>query len=514
MTKGISLLAGVIGLWLPLHASAENFNFADVVEKAKTLAESPYEAPKPVPKFLQELSFDDYQGIRFKPENSLWHESNSAFQVMPVPPGLFYKHPVQVHIIDAQGVHPLKFEKSQFSYPNTEVERLVPADLGYAGFKLTFPLKHDGAQNQFLVFAGASYFRAVGRDNNFGISGRGLAVNTGLPGGEEFPDFVEFWLERPRPDADSLTFYGLLNGESLSGAYRFTVVPGDETALQVQSVLFPRKSVELMGIAPLTSMFYYGENTLRPAGEWRPQVHDSDGLLIHDSPSDEWMWRPLRNPEALSMDYFATENVRGFGLLQRDTDFHNFMDLEARYDGRPSAWVEPDGDWGKGHVVLVQIPTPDETNDNIVAFWKPEAEVAQGQSLKYDYTVHFGGPDIADSPLGRTQESFLGDGMRIGGGNEKGAVRLIIDFAGGPLDQLKADSPVLGEVSMLQEGELIEQFVEYVEPLNRWRLSILARPGDDRPLSLRAFLRDEEQTLTETWQYELPADNHLLGRGK
>ena len=214
------------------------------------------------------------------------------------------------------------------------------------------------------------------------------------------------------------------------------------------------------------------------------------------------------------MDYFSTHNVRGFGLLQRDTQFQNFMDLEARYDGRPSAWVEPEGDWGKGNVVLVQIPTPDETNDNIVAFWKPEDEVSPGDELHYDYTVHFGGPQVTQSPLGRTQASFLGDGMRIGGGNEKGAVRLIIDFAGGPLDELKADAPVLGDVSMLQGGELIEQFVEYVAPLQRWRLSILARPAEDSALSLRAFLKDEEQTLTETWQYELPANSRLLGQGR
>ena len=514
MTKGISLLTGVLSLWLPLHASAADFDFSSVVDKARTLAASPYKSPEPVPKFLQELSFHDYQGIRFKAENSLWNESNSAFQVMPVPPGLFYKYPVKVHVIDEQGVHPLKFDKNQFTYPNTEVERLIPADLGYAGFKLTFPLKEPEVQSQFLVFAGASYYRAVGEDNNFGISARGLAMNTGLPGGEEFPDFVEFWLERPTPDAKVMTFYGLLNGKSLAGAYRFTVTPGENTVLDVQSVLFPRQDVELLGIAPLTSMFYYGENTIRPRGEWRPQVHDSDGLLVHDGASDEWLWRPLRNPQTLNMDYFATQNVRGFGLLQRDTEFRNYMDLEAHYDGRPSAWVKPTGDWGKGNVVLVQLPTPDETNDNIVAFWKPEAAVGKGQELKYDYQIQFGGPDIAQSPLGRTKASFLGDGMRIGGGNEEGAIRLIVDFAGGPLTELKADAAVLGDVSVQQDGELIEQFVEYVEPLKRWRLSILARPAPDRPLNVRAFLKDEAQTLTETWQYELPAGTDLLGPAK
>ena len=512
MLRGTVLTSAAFCLCLPLGLQAADFSFEQVITKARERAESSYQPPKEVPRFLQELSFDDYQGIRFKPENSLWHESDSAFQVMPVPSGLFYRNPVQVHVINEQGVEPLTFAKNQFTYPNTEVERLVPADLGYAGFKLTFPLKGEDQQNQFLVFAGASYYRAVGSENNFGISGRGLAIDTGMPGGEEFPDFVEFWLERPAPDATSMTFYGLLDSPSMTGAYRFVATPGEQTALAVESVLFPRHDVELLGVAPLTSMFYYGENSIRPRGEWRPEVHDSDGLLVHDGGTGEWLWRPLRNPSTLRMDYFSVQNLRGFGLLQRDTDFRSYQDPEAIYDGRPSSWVETDGSWGPGKVVLVQIPTPNETNDNIVAFWQPNDPVERGKPLKHRYRVLFGDHSITANPLGRAHETFVGDGMRVGGGNEEGALRLIVDFAGGPLDELSEDAAVLGEVEMQNGGELIEQFVQYLPALQRWRLSMLVRPAANESLALSAHLRDAEQTLSETWQYEIPAGSDLLAK--
>lgn len=492
-------------------SQAEPFDFETVITRARDLAGSAYSAPTPVPRFMRDLSYNDYQGIRFRAEESLWHDSDSQFKVMMVPPGLFYTHPVKINIVEEGDAQPLAFDKSQFDYPNPEIERLVPADLGYAGLKVTFPFEGPDVMNQFLVFAGASYFRAVGKENNFGISGRGIAVDTGLPSGEEFPAFVEFWLEEPKPGDDTLRLYGLLDGKSVTGAYQFTVKPGEATEMDVRSVVFPRRPVQLLGLAPLTSMFYYGENTLKPAGEWRPEVHDSDGLLIHNGASNEWLWRPLRNPQALNIDYFATENVRGFGLLQRDADFDSYMDAEADYHSRPSAWVEPEGDWGRGQVVLVQLPTPDETNDNIVSFWRTDGEIRPEQSLHFNYKVRFGDQHIASEPLARTVDSYLGDGGRVGGGAEKGAVRVIVDFADGPLDEREAGSPVVAQVSGLSDTEVLEHFVEYVEPLDRWRLSILARPAPEKPFGLRAFLRDGEETLSETWTYELPPGTDILG---
>ena len=489
------------------------YEFATVINRAETLAASPFQAPPAVPKFMRELDYSQYQDIRFDPEKSLWRETGANFQVMLIPPGLFYGHAVRINIVDAEGSRPLPFRRDVFSFSDPNLAKRIPPDLGHAGFKLTFPLRGQGERNQFLVFAGASYFRGVGRDNSFGLSARGIALDTGLPSGEEFPSFVEFWLLRPSPEARQMQVYALLDGPSATGAYAFTITPGTATTIAVKARLFARKPLRLPGLAPLTSMFFYGENTGRPAGEWRRQVHDSDGLLIHDGVTGEWLWRPLLNPKTLQMDSFTTGNVRGFGLLQRDTDFRDYLDGEAQYQSRPSAWVEPVGDWGKGRVVLVQLPTPDETNDNIVAFWTPDRPFSPDAPLDLEYVLHFGSHQITGERMGRVVNTLAGDGSRIGGGTVEGTYRLVVDFTGGRLDGLSSRARVTATVTALDDGEILDHYVEYVPAHRCWRLSMLARPASDKPLSLRAFLQSGADTLTETWTYRLPADNDIRPEG-
>ncbi len=511
MMKLFSTLV-VLFLFFPMHAVA-GFTFENVIQKAKVLAKAPYQAPQPVTKFMREISYDDFQGIRFNPDRSLWRKNQSNFQVMFLVPGLQYTHPVTLNVIEAEGPRALSFRKDDFAFADPEVEKRVPADVGLAGFKLTFPLNQKNEQNQFLVFAGASYFRGVGKENVFGLSGRGLAIDTGLPSGEEFPTFREFWLVRPSPDAKDMVIYGLLDSTSLSGAYQFTIFPGNPTKIKVKTQLFPRKDIQLLGVAPLTSMFFYGENTPRPTGEWRREVHDSDGLQIHDGFSDEWIWRPLLNPGTLEMDYFSTRKIQGFGLLQRDGKFSNYEDLGARYDKRPNAWVEAQGEWEQGNVVFVQLPTADETNDNIVAFWTPKAPATPKTPLSLAYDVSFGNADIPQNPMGTVVNTFIGDGNRIGGGKAPHAYRVIVDFVGGRLSKLASNAPINGQVVALDDGEILEHFVEYHEQMKGWRLSILAKPSPRHQLHLRAFLSNEKTTLTETWTYRLPANNNVLAEG-
>lgn len=505
----VGICLGIAVAVMPVVGSGEEksqpFDFNAVIEKARERASQAYQAPPEVPQFLQDLTYNQYQEIRFKPEASLWQSDDSEFEIMTVTPGMYYGHPVQLNQVDGEGVREIPFRKSDFTYPTEELAKRIPADLGYAGFKVTYPLNTADTQNQFLVFAGASYFRGVGSANTFGVSGRGIAVDTGLRSGEEFPNFVEYWLVRPAADADSMVVYGLLDGPSVTGAYRFEVYPGDQTRVEVRSRLFFRENIGLLGVAPLTSMFYYGSNTVKPAGEWRPQVHDSDGLLIHDGVSGEWLWRPLINPRSLRMSYLQTNNVQGFGLMQRDTGFSGYEDMSARYDKRPSAWVETEGDWGKGEVVLVEIPTSSEANDNIVAFWRPQTPVESGDELDFGYSVSFGGPDITGQPLAPAVQTFLGDGNRLGGGAEAGAYRVIVDFAGGPLDELDPTAAVVSKVSGGKSAEVLEHFVEHIGPTNRWRISMLVRPAPEQTLALRAYLSLDSKPLTETWTYELPA---------
>ncbi|WP_166261854.1 glucan biosynthesis protein G [Marinobacter salicampi] len=504
-------LASVVLATCISPAIADSFGFDQVAEKAKALAAESYKAPEQVPQFLRDLSYDQYREVRFKPEASLWRDEPSKFEVMMMAPGSFYGHPVRLNEIDSDGVRQISFDKSHFDFPNDGFSKRIPADLGYTGFKLTYPLTSEDTQNQFLVFAGASYFRGVGSDNNFGLSARGIAIDTGLSSGEEYPAFIEYWLEQPSAEADSMVVYGLLDGPSVTGAYRFEVYPGEATRVDVSVRLYMRRNATLLGFAPLTSMFYYGENTPRPFGEWRPQAHDSDGLLVHDGASGEWLWRPLTNPETLRVSYLQTENIKGFGLMQRDREFHHFEDMEARYENRPSAWVKPQGEWGKGDIVLVEIPTHSETNDNMVAFWRSEANAQAGDEFSRRYQLFFGEEDITDQPGGRAKRTFVGDGERIGGGDTDGAFRFIVDFAGNALDGLKPDASVISKVSGNEKTEVIEHFVEYIEPKQVWRLSMLVKPDADATLSLRAFLEAEGEPLTETWTYELPAGQGLRG---
>ena len=499
----------VLGLFLFVPLYAQAFQFQDVVEKAKSKASAAYEPVPGIPDFMAGLSYDEYQSIRFDPSKSLWREGDSRFQVMLIPAGKFYTRPVSIHVVDSEGVHPLSFDKSLFNVDDEALRKRVPADLGYAGLKLTFPFDGPDVANQFLVFAGASYFRGVSKETSFGLSARGIAVDTGLPTGEEFPDFTEFWLERPAPDSDHVRVYALLDGPSLTGAYEFTVYPGEQTRVDVKARLFMREDIELLGLAPLTSMFYYGEHTPRPLGEWRPQVHDSDGLLIHDDATGEWLWRPLMNPDRLAASFHSVRRVGGFGLIQRDREFRHYEDLEARYERRPSAWVSAEGDWGKGNVVLVEIPTDDETNDNIVAFWSPGGEVSAGTSRDLNYSIQFGGPGVAPHPGGKVVNTFVGSGDRIGGGDQAGAYRILVDFAGGPLSELNAESPVVSKVTGGEGVEVLEHFVEWVAPENHWRLSILAKPAPDQILQLRGFLMVDDEVATETWSYSLPPGTGL-----
>ena len=498
---------------MTLCGYAQAFGFNDVIKKASTMSGETYKEPPKAPDFLRNLGYSEYQSIRFKPGQSLWRSGGSRFQVMMIPQGSFYSSAVRLSVIDGEGVHPVGFDKAMFDYPNPELAKRIPADLGFAGFKLTYPLSGEGTQNQFLVFGGASYFRGVGANQSFGLSGRGVAVDTGLPSGEEFPAFTEFWMEHPRAGSDVMVVYGLLEGPSLTGAYRFEIYPGKSTKMDVTAQLFFRDDIEQLGQAPLTSMFFYGDNTLRPRGEWRPQVHDSKGLLINDGLTGEWLWRPLVNPARLQMNYHHVQRLDGFGLIQRDREFDDFQDSEARYDRRPSMWVKPAGknenSWGEGEVVLVEIPSGAESNDNIVAFFRPDQPVKAGTDRTLKYSVTFGEPEITGQPNARAVRTYVGYGN---GTDDSGdALRLIVDFKGGELAGLRPDAAVVSEVAGGEAVEIIEHFVEYIEASDVWRLSILAKPSPEQPLTLRGLLSRDNKPVTETWTYLLGPSTDLRG---
>jgi periplasmic glucans biosynthesis protein len=345
------------------------------------------------------------------------------------------------------------------------------------------------------VFLGASYLRAVGKNQGYGLSARGLAVDTALPSGEEFPAFREFWIEWPSPDAQELVVYALLDSPRVAGAYRFVLRPGDTTLTDVRMRIFLRDAVGKLGIAPLTSMFYSGENHPSRVEDYRPEVHDSDGLSVAGG-NGEWIWRPLANPRRLLVTSFAQENPKGFGLMQRDRLFAHYEDLEARYERRPSAWVEPRGDWGKGRVELVQIPSADEFNDNVVAFWVPETLPAPGTPLEVSYRLHWQMNQETAPPMGRVVQTRRGAA-------EDDRVRFLIDFAG---DALGKDARLESQAWVGDNAELLDHRAYPNEVTGGWRLVLTVRRKEAaEPVELRAVLRDAEGARTETWSYVWPA---------
>lgn len=506
----------VFACWIvALAANGADFGLEQVTLKAKELSRKQFSPPPQVPDFMRKLSYDQFRSIRFDPNRSLWKGTGSRFEVMLMVPGLYFTHSVRINIVNERGVTALPFKRDAFQSDDAELINKLPADLGFAGFKLTFPINVPQVHDQFLVFAGASYFRAIGKGDNWGLSGRGLAMDTALPSGEEFPSFTEFWLVKPANDARSMRFFGLLESKRVTGAYEFVVYPGDVTRLEVKARLFMRERVELLGVAPLTSMFFYGEASNRPLGHWRPEVHDSDGLLVQDG-NGEWLWNPLMNPRSLNVQSFICKDVKGFGLMQRDQRFEAFEDPEARYERRPSAWVTPVGSWGPGRVVLVEIPSRDEVNDNIVAFWSPPAPVAQGTELRFEYRVDFGDAPVvqashAEVPttLGRAVQTFVGRGEFDGPGDSKGRYRVLVDFKGGALDARAPSAPLRADISAMEGGQVLEHSVTWVDASEVWRLAILAKPATNKPLALRAALLQGQEPLTETWTYTLQPESPI-----
>ncbi len=489
----------LIGLFfgLPSAPAAANgsFGFDNVSELAKKSAGEAFRAPPPIPDYLKSLSYDQYRDIRFDVKRSLWRDRGN-FQLQLIHPGFLYGYAVRLNTIEAGVVKPVNFDPTLFTYGRNKFAEKIPADLGFAGFRVAYPLNQRSQFDHVVVFAGASYFRGVAKGEVFGLSARGLAIDTGLPSGEEFPLFTEFWLERPADDARQMTLYALLDSPSVTGAYAFVVQPGQRTVIQVRARLFMRNAVKELGIAPLTSMYLYGEDKPRPPDDWRPEVHDSDGLLIHSS-GGEWLWRPLGNPEKLRVSYFEFDNPRGFGLLQRDRRFQNYEDLEARHELRPNAWITPIGQWGKGFVKLVEIPTKKETNDNIVAYWLPRTLPPPGQPLEMAYRINFESNDPVDSALARAVAT------RFGNGDKEEWQRIVIDFEGEKIKSLPDSAGVKAVIAMGQEGQLVQQSVVRNAVTGGWRVAFQIKRARGKPLDLRAYLQNGKDVLTETWTYQL-----------
>ncbi|MGP9810785.1 glucan biosynthesis protein G [Rhodopseudomonas sp. NSM] len=466
------------------------FDPSVVRQQARELAGKPYQAPdSKLPSPLAEIDYDAYRAIRFNPERSLWRADQLPFQVQFFHRGFLYKNRVTIFEVADGQARPIPYRSDDFSFGDTPPPA-SDVELGFAGFRIHTRLNSPDYFDELCVFLGATYFRAVAKGQHYGLSARGLSVDTGQSGGEEFPLFKTFWLERPSQDASSIVVHALLDSKSVAAAYRFTIRPGATTVFDVETALYPRTDLQHPGLAPMTSMFFFGPNDPSDVPDFRPAVHDSNGVAIFNGRGEQ-LWRPLCNPRDLQISSFADQNPRGFGLMQREREFSAYQDLESRFEQRPSLWAEPIGDWGEGAVKLIEIPTKEEIHDNIAAFWEPKGPLrAKGEHI-YTYRLHWG-PDTPKpsslARISRTGISMRSDADRL----------FVLDVTGEQLKGLDAGS-VRGIVSA-DKGE-IRNVVTQPNPLTGgWRLSFNLI-SNQPPVELRAFLKAGDQALSEVWVY-------------
>ncbi len=487
------------------YGPAEPFSFDALKARVREMAAQTYAAPPtPLPDVLQRIDYDAHGKIRFKTDRALWAEGPGRYPVTFFHLGRYFQKPVRMHVVENGAAREIAYDAADFDMPADSPAHELPANVGWAGFR--FQEARDGRldwrRNDWVAFLGASYFRAIGGLYQYGLSARGLALDTVVYGrAEEFPDFTHIWFDRPDAGGDAVTLYALLDGPGVVGAYRFTMRRETGVVMDIDTTIHLRRDVARLGIAPLTSMFWYSETIKPTAVDWRPEVHDSDGLALWTG-GGERIWRPLNNPPHTQVSAFADASPRGFGLLQRDRNFDHYQD-GVYYDRRPSLWIEPKGDWGRGAVQLVENTTDDEIHDNIVAMWVPEAPARAGQSFEFAYRMHWAADEPDPTPLARCVATRLGNGGQPGTVRPKGVRKFMLEFLGGPLKDLAAGTlpvPILsasrGEFSYIRTEAVPDDVPGH------WRAQFdLATTGTE-PVDMRCYLKSGDQVLSETWLYQ------------
>ncbi len=455
------------------------------------MAKQPYHAPSTsLPGPIAHLNYDDFRGIRFRTDQALWHDQNLLFQVQFFPRGFLYEARVDMFEVADGKATVIPYSSDLFDYDNPKLK--VAGDIGFSGLRILNPINHPNVFDEFCVFLGASYFRAVAKGQIYGLSARGLAIGTGTAK-EEFARFSAFWMEKPQPGQTSLVVYALLDSQSVTGAFKFTMRPGSTTVFDVESALFPRSDIGQPGLATLTGMFYFDANNRNKVNDWRPAAHDSEGLSMWTGAGSQ-LWRPLNDPAALQFSAFGDTNPHGFGLMQRKRSFSDYQDLALQYEKRPSLWIEPIGDWGQGAVDLVEIPSPNEVNDNIVAFWRPKDKLAAKGEYSFTYRMHWGWDCPWPTKLGRVVDT------RIGNSDDHPGLEIVLDFVGDDVKNVPADAKMHAQIGA-NAGKVSAVVVEPNPPLGGWRVMFTLEPGDAKLIELNAVLMNDQTPVSETWLY-------------
>ena len=409
-------------LFLPRAAYAQTqaapFSWERLISRAQRLARAPF-AETPAHPGAAKIDYTALHEARFREERTLWGDLPGDTGIRFFPLSATAPQPVEIAIIERGRATPLRYDPAMFDAPAGNPVTALPPGAGFAGFRIMNAAR-DG---DWLSYLGASYFRAPSPQKQFGLSARAVAINTSIQGREEFPRFTHFWLERIGPS--SVTIFALLDGASITGAFRFVSrLDKDGVRQDVTAALFPRRAIPELGLMPMTSMFWYDQANRTVGTDWRPEIHDSDLLSIASADGTAHA-RPIVNPTAPMVSAFAERDPKGFGLLQRDRDFDHYQDDGVFYDRRPTLWATPARPLGAGEVRLYAFPTDSEYTDNLAAYWTPAAAPVPGKRIDLSYKLDW----TADRSPAATSMAIVENVWR-GRGDQPDIARLVVDFAG------------------------------------------------------------------------------------
>lgn len=481
---------GVAALAQTNEALPATFGRPYVQAIAADLARRPFVRPKlELAGAYAKLTQQQFRDIKFREDQALWRGTDLEWEGHLLPMGWIYDAPVSVAVVEDGQIRGLTSDSSLFAFGPIVGPPPGGKEIGFSGFKLHAPLNRADRLEEIVTFQGASYFRALARGLVYGITARGLAINTGRPGGEEFPLFRAFFIERPTGAGEPVIVHAVLDSPSVTGAYRITVKPGPTTIMDVTVTLYPRADLPTVGLAPLNSMYLQGSSSLRDFGDLRPEVHGSDGLAIVNG-AGERLWRPLMNPKRLQMSAFLDRDLQGFGLLQRERRQSAYEDLDLTFERRPSVWVEPQGRWGFGAVELVEIPSDEDIHENIVAFWRPAEPLVKNKAHDFAYRLYWSTSVPFEWPGAVVRQT------RVGLGRRQGTFRYVVDFAGGGLREasempLPALTASVGQVSTPQ--------VRPYPEIGGVRVSFELEPRGAELVELRLSLRAKDKRISEVW---------------
>jgi glucans biosynthesis protein len=499
-TPVLVIFVGILSAFPPITSALEH---ADIDRKAQALATQAYMPPKNYPA-LSALTYDDMVALRYRTAKSPWLE-DGKFYLQFFHLGYFNTHEVKINLVDGNTIENFIYDKSMFEWPEKFYGNpgIIPDQLGFAGLRVHAPMHPGAMPEEFLLFLGASYFRSRGDGEWYGQSARAVAIDTVLKK-EEFPSFTEFWVERPKKKDNFIRIHALIDSESLTGAMTLDATPGDASVMHVQMTLHIRKDIQRLGLAPLTSMFEHGEMSHDIHGDFRPEVHDTDGLLI-ETANRERIWRPLSNPGSLLDNAFELDSPRGFGLFQRDRVWDHYQDIGARYPNRTNLWVEPEGAWGQGHIALIQIPTNNEYMDNVVAFWTPAKPAQAGDTLHYAYRMTWHGHPQQKPDLWMVRDTRIGRGDIFNG---QQATRFVIDFEPSGTPCKAASTQPTPHIQLSSTSSIVEKHID-CRPDGGWRAAFNVVTPKQGAQDFSLLLLDNEKPVSETWSYTFQPEHEM-----